>query len=425
MKTILITLFAVAAFCARAQDTTIVGLEYFIDEDPGTGNATSVNIPPGTDVTFPFTVNLAGYRGGYHKLYIRTKDNLGRWSLTARRNFEVLPAPVRNDVVSAEYFIDEDPGYGAAFNLAIASPDTAILLDFNMAAAGLSEGYHKLYGRAKDLNGNWSQTFRRNFEVIKNEGTRIVNGEYFFRTDNGFSECSPVVFAAPSAEGTFSFIIPSGEIPADADTLFLRIREDIRDRWSLTHWTIGLDRTLPLTMLDFKAVRQLDLVRLQWQTTNEIHTDHFTVQRSTDAVHFTSVGKIKAKNNSGSVNQYSHDDNIKGLSAKTIYYRLQEVDIDGRSEYSKIVAITGDGNKPGFRISPNPARNSISIIPARAEDLHGAVVTIVDMAGHTVLKMPVYAGSPSQINVSALAKGMYVVSITRPAGVETRKLLIE
>src|SRR5947208_2000840 len=99
MKTILAWLFTTITLHAVAQDTAIVKLEYFIDNDPGVNNATSVSIPSNVDVTFPFTIDLTGYATGYHNLYIRTKDDLGQWSLTTRRNIEVLPPQAPANVV--------------------------------------------------------------------------------------------------------------------------------------------------------------------------------------------------------------------------------------------------------------------------------------------------------------------------------------
>lgn len=421
MKTILTMLFSAATLCVAAQDTSVIKMEYFIDTDPGVGNAASMNIPASPDVTFPFTVNLTGYAVGFHKLYIRTRDNLGRWSFTARRNIEVLASQTQNNVVSGEYFIDQDPGFGAGSPISVSTPDTMVLQNFTAALTGLAEGFHKLYGRFKDTYGNWSQTFRRNIEVIKDENNQVINGEYFFKTDNGFGDCSPVVFATPSADGTFTFNIPAAQVPANADTLFVRVRDDIDSRWSLTTLT-RVGTALPLTLLNFTAVKQSDIVQLNWQTTNEINTSYFNIQRSTDALHFTTVGVVKA-NNRSSINNYSYPDNIAGLSAETLYYRLQEVDIDTRSQYSEIVAIKMDNTKTGISIYPNPARSYANIISDKPEDLNGAVLTIVDMAGKVTLKQTLSANNQQQINISALAKGMYIVHILKTSGVETKKLV--
>ncbi len=423
MKKILALLFSTVTLMAAAQDTSVIKMEYFIDTDPGVGHATSMNIPASADVTFPFTVNLTGYAIGFHKLYIRTRDNLGRWSLTARRNIEVVASLTQNNVVSGEYFIDQDPGFGAGSPISVSTPDTIVLQNFNAVLTGLAEGFHKLYGRFKDTYGNWSQTFRRNIEVIKDENNKVINGEYFFKTDNGFGNCSPVVFATPSADGTFTFIIPAAQVPANADTLFVRVRDDIESRWSLTRLA-NINTALPLTLLNFTGVKQSDIIQLKWQTTNEINTSYFNVQRSSDALHFTTVGVVKA-NNTSSINNYSYPDNIAGLSAEELYYRLQEVDIDGRLQYSDIVAIKIDNTKTGISIYPNPARSYVNIISDKPEDLNGVLLTIVDMAGKVTLKQTLSANNQQQINISTLAKGMYIVHILKTSGVETQKLLIE
>lgn len=423
MKKILAMLFSTVTLMAAAQDTSVIRMEYFVDTDPGVGHATSMNVPASADVTFPFTVNLTGYSTGYHKLYIRTRDNLGRWSLTAKRNIEVLPAQTQNSVVSGEYFIDQDPGFGAGTPINVSTADTMVFQSFTSTLSGLAEGFHKLYGRFRDTYGNWSQTFRRNIEVIKDENNEVVNGEYFFKTDNGFGNCSPVVFATPSADGTFTFNIPAAQIPANADTLFVRVRDDMESRWSLTRLTI-VNTALPLTLLNFSGVKQSGIVQLKWQTTNEINTSYYNVQRSTDALHFTTVGVVKS-NNISSINNYSYSDNVAGLSVETFYYRLQEVDIDARSQYSQIVAIKMNNMKTGISIYPNPARSYINLNSNKPEDLNGAILTIVDMAGQVTLKQTLLPNNQQQINVSALSKGMYIVHILKASGLESQKLVIE
>jgi len=65
----------------------IVRLEYFIDVDPGTGNATNVPITPGSSIAEDFTANLTGVSSGLHILYVRVKDEIGNWSLIHKKPF--------------------------------------------------------------------------------------------------------------------------------------------------------------------------------------------------------------------------------------------------------------------------------------------------------------------------------------------------
>src|ERR1019366_6415995 len=116
--------------------------------------------------------------------------------------------------------------------------------------SGLSEGFHKLYGRFLDNEGRWSITFRRNMEVYISDTTKVIKAEYFFRTDLGFGNCVSATFSNPAADGTFTFNIPLSSIPANADTLFIRVQNDKENRWSITRILNNISGALPLTLVN-------------------------------------------------------------------------------------------------------------------------------------------------------------------------------
>ena len=88
------------------------------------------------------------------------------------------------------------------------------------------------------------------------------------------------------------------------------------------------------------------------------------------------------------VNNYSFIDNMAGIPVSPLmYYRLQEVDIDGHSHYSKIVTVNPDEiSLLDITIYPNPAKNYFNLISSKPEDLKGAVLSIVDLSGQVLLK---------------------------------------
>lgn len=423
MKTILSLVCVVISFCATAQDTTVHRMEYFIDDDPGYGRGTALNINPAEEATFTFNVNLSGYTVGYHKFYLRTRDNLGRWSITARRNIEVLPPVSENDMISGEYFIDADPGVGMGQKIIISNTGVQILQDFSASLSALPVGYHKLYGRLMDANGNWSQTFRRNIEVIREEDQLIVRGEYFFKADDGFGAGTPLQFAAPSSDGNFVFTIPAGQIPDDADTIFVRVRQDKGNIWSLTRWSV-VSTTLPLTWLDFTVLKKDDIVTLNWHTTNEINTTNFNVQRSTDGVHFMNIGVVQSNNRPGT-NAYFFKDRISEISTTQLFYRLQQMDINGDAHFSKIVSVALDGMKGLISFYPNPSKEFITLVTKNPAELNGSMLRLTDLSGKVLLKQKLLASEQQQIQLSALAKGMYLIEIDKPSGKEIFKLIKE
>ncbi|MEN9571887.1 MAG: hypothetical protein RL172_3118, partial [Bacteroidota bacterium] len=71
-----------------AAQPKIARMEYFIDTDPGYGNATPVTISAATDIAnLLFDADISNVPGGTHKLSIRTQDENGSWSLDNRVDF--------------------------------------------------------------------------------------------------------------------------------------------------------------------------------------------------------------------------------------------------------------------------------------------------------------------------------------------------
>jgi hypothetical protein len=402
----------------------VVQGEYFIDTDLGFGNNTLVNFTPVVDGTFPLSIDLTGMQPGYHKLYIRTKGSDGNWSLTARRNIDVPLIYSKTTITSGEYFIDTDPGFGNGTPVTISSSDSIILQNFNAATASLSEGYHKLYGRLMDNTGKWGLTFRRNIEVFKNVDNKVQKVEYFFKTDLGVGECASATFATPAADGSFTFDIPRNSIPAGADTLFVRVQDDLDSRWSLTQWE-DLAMVLPLTLLDFKVAKQNTTALVSWQTANEVNTAYFNVLRSRDGNRFNTVGRVEAKNMSSLQGDYSYTDDLAGLAPGIVYYRLQMLDQDGSYSFSPISHITIGTDGSQMRIFPNPAHGYFVIRNYGIVDVANAAILVKDVSGRILISQKFTNDSEQRVNIASLSKGIYLVSVVANGNVQTKKLLVE
>src|SRR6185436_11214496 len=137
----------------------ITAAEYFIDTDPGAGNAISTPIGiSGAVVNFTAMIP-ADLSPGFHRIAIRTKDANGKWGLSDARTFYVYPPTGTNMpiITAAEYFFDHDPGVGSGTLLSFVTPGDEILQPFMIPVpAGMSAGDHFLTIRAKDQAGNWS-----------------------------------------------------------------------------------------------------------------------------------------------------------------------------------------------------------------------------------------------------------------------------
>tara|TARA_B110000503_G_C7169675_1_gene423702 strand:+ start:3409 stop:4383 length:975 start_codon:yes stop_codon:yes gene_type:complete len=125
---------------------------------------------------------------------------------------------------------------------------------------------------------------------------------------------------------------------------------------------------LPIELIDFNAIMNEDRVEISWTTASEINNDYFIVERSEDVMSWVEVIKVSGAGHSVSIIDYFEIDNIplRGLS----YYRLTQVDFDGKQETFNIIpvenAIKGEGI---MNIYPNPV-NKGECISLSFEILH-------------------------------------------------------
>ncbi len=162
---------------------------------------------------------------------------------------------------------------------------------------------------------------------------------------------------------------------------------------------------LPLQFLAFAAsINTQKIVQLVWQTTNEINTQYFEVQRSINGKDFAVIGTLASANRSG-VNSYVFDDTnpLSGIA----YYRLQQIDKDGRFTYSNIVSVNNI-RTANIATYPNPASNSIVITHPKA--LADATIEIVSVLGKKMASIKLAAGvSITNANIANLPAGNYAI----------------
>jgi hypothetical protein len=140
--------------------------EYFIDTDPGFGNAISIPVPaPGDDLTLQLSPGLEGLYQGMHYIHFRARDVSGRWGsgMNAVFLFIDLPSSAGSEIQQVEYFIDTDPGFGLGTAVTLPSPGSDLTIDFSVSLTGLADGDHVLYIRAKDALNRWGQVYAEGF----------------------------------------------------------------------------------------------------------------------------------------------------------------------------------------------------------------------------------------------------------------------
>ncbi len=184
--------------------------------------------------------------------------------------------------------------------------------------------------------------------------------------------------------------------------------------WTLA--SITASNPLPIELLSFTATPVNDQVALHWSTASEKENDHFTVERSNDAIAFAGILTMPGAGNSQSLLQYGDVDTspLDGLS----YYRLRQTDINGTSTVSETV--------PVFFQSKSGMPLTVLYGPDGAMLLHdfpaGSTLEILDLTGRTINSSTIPLKGLTTIPMHGLSHGVYVLRLTDAARTESTRL---
>jgi hypothetical protein len=200
---------------------------------------------------------------------------------------------------------------------------------------------------------------------------------------------------------------------------------------STTTPTIGAGETslsLPVQLIRFAATTEADDINLVWVTASEQQNTYFMLQRSSDGKDFKTIADIKGNGTTSRVSTYGYTDQWTSDMPAVIYYRLIQVDADGKEHASGIVSVSKNNEdaEATIQIAPNPftAVTYATINVARPSD---AVVTVTDIQGKVIstLTVKLTAGINS-IMIDELAterSGMFLMNITTTEKTYTQRVI--
>jgi hypothetical protein len=100
--------------------------------------------------------------------------------------------------------------------------------------------------------------------------------------------------------------------------------------------TVYYAATLPVKIVSFSASKKSDYIEMKWITEEESNISHYEIQRSSNGVNYVTIGKVESLNQNTSYTYSYNDKNpVNGMA----YYRLRSAELNGKSNYSKIVSI--------------------------------------------------------------------------------------
>ena len=175
---------------------------------------------------------------------------------------------------------------------------------------------------------------------------------------------------------------------------------------------------LPVEFAAFNLSIIKNAIALEWSTASEINNDRFEIEHSTDNLHFDIIGSVKGKGDATTLNKYtfSHVNPSVGIN----YYRIKQVDYDGHFDYSHTLSTEIKGIE--IKTGPNPVVDYMNYKGLGLEKNAKAGLSLVSSRGREVLKTDLESNE-GQVDLSALAPGIYFIKIRTAKGVYTNRLV--
>jgi hypothetical protein len=189
-------------------------------------------------------------------------------------------------------------------------------------------------------------------------------------------------------------------------------------------FTLGdQNNPLPVRLTAFDAKRLGNSALVTWQTATEENSKGYEVQSSTDGKEFRTVTYVpSAAPNSTKLTNYSYEDKTT-YNVNTVYYRLHQIDLDGKDAYFGPRTVNFDGKAVAATLVayPNPYDSNDELhLAVQSDDAGKGRLRITDMTGRMVREESIELNKGvSDMAVSGmkeLKSGIYLMRVTLPSG---------
>lgn len=180
---------------------------------------------------------------------------------------------------------------------------------------------------------------------------------------------------------------------------------------------------LPVTFILFNSSCIGGGVKLTWTTAQEINSKNYNVEKSTDGTNWQVIAAVASSGNSSVERSYTFADYT---SSGNTFYRIAENDLDGRQTISSTIK-SSCVSKEAFAIHPNPA-HEILFVTISVPEMMPVQLQLYDAKGSIIKQLQtnlLKGNNELQLNITGLAKGVYVLDANWGTNSKTSKVVKE
>ncbi len=282
-------------------------------------------------------------------------------------------------------------------------------------------------------NANTGNTFVEDYNYLENTTSSKVG--LWSATNKTFAAWNTSSGATNNKNGTIT-IAGDGSVPAatttDVKTNGTNLSATVSDDFdgnarASTPWRGAYEIAIPLPveLVEFKEVCRQDGTHIFWSTQTEINNDYFILEYCDDSLNWEEIARIKGQGNSVSLNQYEFLH--KNINPRRNYYRLTQVDYDGRTEVFPIITSQCDKDMEDILVYPNPFESAIKIDVQHKTgnklslvlcDTNGKMLMGFEWTGDEIDQNPQMI-----INTDYLPAGTYILQVSNGTNLKGYKMV--
>lgn len=171
---------------------------------------------------------------------------------------------------------------------------------------------------------------------------------------------------------------------------------------------------VPVELVSLKASKSEQGSMLNWETASEANNEGFEIEKSKNGHQWNSIGFVAGNGDSNKAIQYSFLD--RNVDNGMNYYRLKQMDFDGKFEYSHVVELNYNTNTD-HTLHPNPVHDELYLELEAEEDVQ---IQVMDSNGKILLTR---SGNVRKISFENYQAGLYFVQITSGSNQQIHKII--
>ena len=242
-------------------------------------------------------------------------------------------------------------------------------------------------------------------DVIQNGSDKIT---YIANSYENWGNVN-VPWNASATDGSY-FYNQEIELMSDHYPVLMQLRIDAP--------TTLCDNPLAIEGLDFNVEAINGLVELNWSTERELDNQGFEIQHSTNGSQWNKIGFVSGSSNSSQklFYEFQHLSPVKGFN----YYRLKQLDEDGRFHFSNIESVDlGKFNNTNAIVYPDPVGDVLNIAQFEGKGF------IYDISGQLIFNFNCNSFAQNEVPVNRLHRGTYLLTLVGANGVRTSQLIVK